>query len=199
MPVIWSAWIFSDLGDLWNSWKPVTNRITFYHGLFKYRRCCILLRFWIFALEIKTMGVGKSYWYSLDYYIISIGVNIFCDSVFNTEYGFLNVWVCLLIIKSLVLMNFNLIVVIYSRIVNLQIFLWLSLYIKEWSLLTTSLPPVSCWRCICSGIYDKLDFSIKKVLNHCVSQSCVVNSTCEFSQTFVKFCATVYCYHVFLC
>ena len=32
------------------------------------------------------MGVGKSYWHSLDYYIISIGVNIFCDSVFNTEY-----------------------------------------------------------------------------------------------------------------
>jgi hypothetical protein len=32
------------------------------------------------------MGVGKSYWYSLDYYIISIGVNIFCDSVFKTEY-----------------------------------------------------------------------------------------------------------------
>ena len=146
--------------------------------------------------EIILVQLGLLYHFNWCKYILWF---CFQHRICYWLFGFLNVWVCLLIIKSLVLMNFNLIVVIYSRIVNLQIFLWLSLYIKEWSLLTTSLPPVSCWRCICSGIYDKLDFSIKKVLNHCVSQSCVVNSTCEFSQTFVKFCATVYCYHVFLC
>ena len=125
--------------------------------------------------EMILVQLGLLYPFNLCKYIFLFS---FQHQICYGLFGFLNVWVCQLIIKSLVLMNFNLIVVIYSRIVNLQIFLWLSLYIKEWSLLTTSLPPVSCWRCICSGIYDKLDFSIKKVLNHCVSQSCVVNSTC---------------------
>jgi len=177
--------------------------------------CCLILGFCVLTLEIcvwprnvsKLWSLGNHIGTALDYYILLIGVNIFFIR-FSAPNVLLNFWFswCLSMSTNqkwpflgLKTLPFSFIVVIYSRIVNLQIFLWLSLYIKEWSLLTTSLPPVSCWRCICSGIYDKLDFSIKKVLNHCVSQSCVVNSTCEFSQTFVKFCATLYCYHVFLC
>lgn len=138
MPVIWSAWIFPNLGDFYEIAEN-HYRITFDHGLLHY------LEILGFVLEIYVWS--KNIW----------GIILY-------------VWVCLLIIKSLFFISWLFsFVVIYSRIVNLQIFLWLSLYIKEWSLLTTSLPLVSCWRCICSGIYDELDFCIKKVLNNCVS------------------------------
>lgn len=88
-----------NFGDLWHSWKPLTNCITFFIvDCLNAGTHAIFLGFYVLALEncvwprniSKIMGIGKSYWFSLDYYILLIGVNIFyiCFSAPNMLLNF---------------------------------------------------------------------------------------------------------------